>query len=39
MRSWIQIVAEYVERVYSKLGTGFGKALFLTAYDLEKYKL
>ena len=32
----IQIGAEHVEHFYSELGTGFGKALFLPAYELEK---
>ena len=32
----IQIGAEHVERFYMELGTGFGKALILPAYELEK---
>jgi len=32
----IQIDGEHVEHFYSELGTGFGKALFLPAYELEK---
>ena len=32
----IQIDGEHVEHFYSELGTGFGKSLFLPAYELEK---